>query len=137
MMFIVSLLSMYIECLTGLHLLTVKKVFRYLKGTISFGVFYKKEGFEGLNVYFDSDHAGDVEDRKSTSSYVFMLSVGAVSWSSKKQAIMTLSTTEAEFIAVASCACQAIWLRRILQQLGHNQEGSTTIHCDNSYAITL
>jgi len=50
---------------------------------------------------------------------------------------VTLSTTEAEFIAVTSCACQTIWLRRILQQLGHNQEGSTTIHCDNSSAIKL
>jgi hypothetical protein len=66
-----------------------------------------------------------------------MFSARAVSWSSKKQPIVTLSTTEAEFIAVASCACQTIWLRRILQQLGHYQEGSTIIHCDNSSAIKL
>jgi hypothetical protein len=88
-------------------------------------------------VYSDSDYAGDIEDRKSTSGYVFMLNSGVVSWSSKKQPIVTLSTTEAEFIAVTSCACQAIWLRRILQQLGHNQEGPTTILCDNSSAIKL
>jgi hypothetical protein len=137
MMFVESLLSRYMECPTELHLQVAKRVFRYLKGTVSFGVFYKKGGFEGLNVYFDSDYAGDVKDRKSTSGYVFMLSAEAVSWSLKKQPIVTLSTTKAEFIAVASYACQAIWLRRILQQLGHNQEGFTTIHYDNSSAIKL
>jgi hypothetical protein len=137
MMFVVSLLSRYMECPTELHLQAAKRVFKYLKGTVSFGVFYKKGGFEGLNVYSDSDYAGDVEDRKSTSGYVFMLSSGVVSWSSKKQFIVILFTTKAKFIAVASCACQKIKLQRILQQLGHNQEGSTTIHCDNSSAIKL
>jgi hypothetical protein len=100
-------------------------------------VLYRKGGSESLSAYSDSDYAGDVEDRKSTSGYVFMLSSGAISWSSKKQPIVTLSTTEAEFISATSCACQAIWLRRILQQLGQNQKESTTIHCDNSSAIKL
>ncbi|PNX57099.1 hypothetical protein L195_g058524, partial [Trifolium pratense] len=56
----------------------------------------------------DSDYAGDLDDRKSTSGYVFLLSGAAVSWSSKKQPVVTLSTTEAEFIAAASCACQVL-----------------------------
>jgi len=136
-MFVVCLLSRYMECPTELHLMAAKRVFRYLKGTINFGVLYRKGGSESLSAYSDSDYAGDVEDRKSTSGYVFMLSSGAISWSSKKQPIVTLSTTEAEFISATSCACQAIWLRRILQQLGQNQEESTTIHCDNSSAIKL
>jgi len=136
-MFVVCLLSRYMECPTELHLMAAKRVFRYLKGTINFGVLYRKGGSESLSAYSDSDYAGDVEDRKSTSGYVFMLSSGAISWSSKKQPIVTLSTTEAEFISATSCACQAIWLRRILQQLGQNQKESTTIHCDNSSAIKL
>jgi hypothetical protein len=66
-----------------------------------------------------------------------MLGTGAVSWSSKKQPVVTLSTTEAEFIAAASCACQGVWLRRILEKLGHVQGMCTTIYCDNSSAIKL
>lgn len=57
----------------------------------------------------DSDYASDLEDRKSTLGYVFLLSSGVVSWSPKKQPIVILSTTEVEFIAIVSCACQAFW----------------------------
>ena len=65
-----------------------------------------------------------------------MMSSGAVAWSSKKQAIVTLSTTEAEFISAAACACQAIWMQRVLKQLRWNQE-SCVIYCDNSSTIKL
>ncbi|MCI13921.1 copia protein [Trifolium medium] len=65
-----------------------------------------------------------------------MLGSSPISWSSKKQAIVTLSTTEVEFVSAASCACQAIWLRRVLEQLKQVQ-GCTTIHCDNSSSIKL
>lgn len=66
-----------------------------------------------------------------------MLSSEAILWSSKKQHVVTLSTTEAEFIDAASSACQAIWQRRILQQLSHKQCKSAVIFCDNSSAIKL
>ncbi|XP_038877260.1 secreted RxLR effector protein 161-like, partial [Benincasa hispida] len=66
-------------------------------------------GNAGLLAYTDSDYVGDLEDRKSTSGYVFLMSSGAVSWCSKKQPIVTLSTTEAEFVATAICACQGVW----------------------------
>lgn len=137
MMFVVSLLSRYMERPTELHLQAAKRALRYLKGTLDFGLFYKKEGNEKLIGYTDSDYAGDQDDRKSTSGYVFMISSGAVSWSSKKQPVVTLSTTEAEFIAAASSACQVVWLRRILQELDHVQCKPTTVYCDNSSAIKL
>ena len=104
----VNLISRFMEHPTQLHLVAAKRILRYLKGTLGFGMFYKKGGKLKLIGYTDSDYAGDVEDRKSTSGYVFMLSSGAISWSSKKQPIVTLSTTEAEFITAASCSCQAI-----------------------------
>ena len=101
------------------------------------GIGYRKGGEGSLIAFADSDYAGDVDDRKSTSGYVFMLGTRVVSWSSRKQPVVTLSTMRAEFIQVASCACQGVWLRRILEKLGHVQGVCTTIYCDNSSAIKL
>lgn len=137
LMFVVSLISRYMAKPTQLHLQVAKRALRYLKGTINYGILYKKRGDEELIAFTDSDYAGDLEDRKSTSGYVFLMSGGAVSWSSRKQPIVTLSTTEAEFVAAAACACQAVWIRRILKKLGHSQEGCTTVMCDNSSTIKL
>ncbi|KAH9779134.1 hypothetical protein KPL71_007611 [Citrus sinensis] len=115
----------------------VKNIMRYLKGTIELGVFYKKGGNEGLVGYTDSNYAGDLNDRKSTSGYVFMLGSGAVAWSSKKQPIVTLSTIEAEFVAGVACASQAIWIKRIFEKLSLEESKCTTIYCDNSSTIRL
>ena len=79
MMFMVSLISRYMENPTELHLQATKRVLRYLKGTTGFGIFYKKGGDDELVAYTDNDYAGDLEDRKSTSGYVFLLSSGAIS----------------------------------------------------------
>ncbi|KAI3673912.1 hypothetical protein L6452_40043 [Arctium lappa] len=114
-----------------------KRVLRYLKGSMSFGIFYKKGRCEELVAYTDSDYARDLDDRRSTSGYVFLLSGGAVSWASKKQPVVSLSTSEAEFIAAAYCACQCVWTRRILEQFGVLKSGSSTILCDNDSTIKL
>ena len=117
MMFVVNLISRYMENPTELHLLAAKRLLRYLRGTTEFRIFYMKGGNKELLAYTDSDYARDLDDRKSTSGYVFLLCSAAVSWSSKKQPIVSLSTTEAEFIGAASCACQAIWLKMVLGKL--------------------
>ncbi|KAM1072945.1 hypothetical protein ACFX2B_017883 [Malus domestica] len=117
-MFVVSLISRFMEGPTEMHLAAAKRVLRYVKGTIGLGVLYRKGEHAELRGYTDSDYAGDLDDRKSTSGYLFMLGSGVVCWSSKKQPVVTLSTTETEFIATASSACQATWLRRIMKDLG-------------------
>ena len=108
LVFVVGLLSRYMENPTQLHLQLAKRVLRYIQGTIEFGIFYKKGGSDKLIAYTDSDYAGDVGDRKSTTGNVFLFGSGVVSWCSKKQPIVSLSTTKSEFTAAASCSCQAI-----------------------------
>ena len=87
--------------------------------------------------YTDSDYVGDLDDRKSTFGYVFLLSSGAVSIFSKKQPIVTLSTIEAEFVVAVGCASQAVWMRRVLEQLGYAQKKGTIVTYDNSSTIKL
>ncbi|KAF2300982.1 hypothetical protein GH714_018927 [Hevea brasiliensis] len=137
MMFVTCLISRYMTKPTKIHLQAAKRALRYLKGTVNYGIHYKKGGDGELLAFTDSDYAGDMEDRKSTSGYVFLMNSSAVSWCSKKQPIVTLSTTEAEFVAAAVCACQGVWIKRILKELGQFDGGCTTVMCDNSSTIKL
>ncbi|KAK2442007.1 putative mitochondrial protein [Trifolium repens] len=133
----VCLIARFMERPTEDHLVAAKRILRYLKGTANLGILYERGVKQALQGWTDSDYAGDVEDRKSTSGYVYTYGSSAISWSSKKQPIVTLSTTEAEFVAAASCACQGLWLKRILYQLGEDQGKGIVIFCDNSSSIKL
>lgn len=87
--------------------------------------------------FTNSDYVGSVEDRRSTSGYVFMLSGTVVTWSSQKQPVVTLSTAEVEFIVVAGSSCQAIWTQLVLKKIGYMGSESTVIFYDNSSTIKL
>lgn len=113
LMFGVSLTSIYMERPTKTHMDVAKRILRYLNGNTELG--YSKGTNVRLTGFSNSDYAGDVDDMNSTFGYVFMLGSGAISWSSKKHIVVTLSATEVEYIAAASCACQCVWLRRILE----------------------
>jgi len=108
MMFITCLISRYMAKPMDIHLQAAKRALRYLKGTINYGIYYKTAGDGKLLGFTDSDYVGDIKDRKSASGYVFLMNSSVVSWCSKKPAIVTLSTTKAEFVAVAVCACQGV-----------------------------
>ncbi|MCH81938.1 hypothetical protein A2U01_0002732 [Trifolium medium] len=90
---------------TYMHLTAAKRILRYLKGTMSLGILYKRGIDSHLQGWTDSDYVGDIDDRKSTSGYVFKFGSSDISWSSKKQPIVILSTTEVEFVAAASFMC--------------------------------
>ncbi|PNX68838.1 putative copia-type protein, partial [Trifolium pratense] len=135
--FSVCLIARYTDKPTDMHLTAAKRILRYLKGTMSLGILYKRGIEIQLQGWTDSDYVGDIDDRRSTSSYIFKHGSSAISWSSKKKPIVTLSTTEAEFVAAASCACQVVWLKKVLHQLGRAQEKSTVIFCDNNSSIKL
>ena len=87
--------------------------------------------------YSDSDFAGCIDDRKMTSSYAFHLGTNLISWESKKQPIVSMSSAEAEYVAATTAACHAAWLRRLLKDMGHTPKYPTSIFCDNNSAIQL
>lgn len=120
---------------TEAHLTAVKRILRYLKGTINLALKYKNES-SPLIGYSDADWAGDLDDRHSTTGNLFLLAGGAVSWKSKKQAVVALSTSEAEYVALSSATQEAIWLGRMLTELGMSQECVTLME-DNQGAIAL
>ncbi|KAA0033083.1 copia protein [Cucumis melo var. makuwa] len=136
-LFSVGLVSRFMESPTTTHLKVAKRILRYLRGTLDYGLFYSSSKEFKLEGYCDSDWAGDTNDRKSTSGYVFFIGNTAFTWSSKKQPIVTLSTCEAEYIAAASCVCHAVWLRNLLKTVGILQEDPTVIHIDNKSTIAL
>lgn len=106
-MFVVSLIRRFMARSTELHLQVAKRALQYLKGTVDYEIFYKKCGNKELVAFTDSDYAWDLEDKRSISGYVFMLSGEmlsgeAVCWSLKKQPTVTLSITKAEFVEAAT-----------------------------------
>jgi hypothetical protein len=139
--FVVCLLSKFMTDLKSSHMTTVKRVLRYVKGTTNLRVFYKRSAEnseDDLKVYTDSDYANDIEDKRNIFGYVFFLSGGAVAWSSKKQPVVTLSTTKAEYVAVvAARVCHNIWMKRVLNSLGFSSCKCVKIFCDNSSIIKL
>ena len=114
-----------------------KRILRYVNGTKQYGILYTVISDFRVVVYTDSDWAGSVDDRNSTSGYVFHLGSRAISWASKQQPIVSLSTTEDEYVAVTTTMCQAVWMRRMLGDLRQDQEGTTSIFQDNTSAIAL
>ncbi|KAL0549594.1 hypothetical protein IC582_014080 [Cucumis melo] len=136
-LFDVSMLSRFMTNPKRSHWEVGKRVLRYILGTINFGIYYKKVSESVLFDFCDSDRGGNVDDHKSTSSYVFSMGSCVFSWTSKKQSIFSLSTTETEYISLAITRCQALCLRWMLKELECTQRSETVLFCDNGSAITL
>ncbi|GJR55469.1 putative ribonuclease H-like domain-containing protein [Tanacetum coccineum] len=113
------------------HLLAVKRIFRYLKGKPSLGLWYSKESPLELVAYTDSDYAGATLDRKSTTGGCQFLGNRLISWQCKKQTVVATSTTEAEYVAAANCCGQVLWIQNQLLDYGYNFM-NTVIYIDNT-----
>jgi hypothetical protein len=135
--FAVNTLSQLLVEPRRVHLVAAKHVMRYLKGTIDYGVSYDGDHNFTLSGYTDSDWAGSVADRKNTSGCCFSLGLAMVSWQSRKQSSISLSTVEAEYIVACSASCEAIWLRKLLIDLFDLEMEATTILCDNQCCIKM
>jgi hypothetical protein len=134
-----SVVSRYMSKPSHEHWLLVKKLLRYLQGTRDLCLRYSADFENGLTLYgySDADWAGDKIDRHSTTGYIFFLAGAPVTWAAKKQPTVALSSTEAEYMAVTQACKEAIWLRRLLTDLGYNQEAPTIIYEDNQGCIEL
>jgi FtsZ-binding cell division protein ZapB len=119
------------------HLVAVKRIFKYLKGTLSYGLWYPRNQNFQLMAYSDADWANCVDERKSTSGGAFFLGDSLVAWLSKKQSSIALSTTEAEYIAAAACCTQVIWMIQALADLKVTYEEPIPLHCDNTSTISV
>ena len=123
-------------CLT--HWKVAKTILRYLKGTVDYSLCY--QGYDlHLRGYTDADWEGDLDERKSTYGLVFLLSNGSISWSSKKQPFIALSTMQVEFVAFSSPVQEAVWHKRFLDHLGVTATSidPMLVNCNSQAAIAF
>ena len=131
----VGVVSHFLSNPRRLHWEAVKWIMRYLRGTAKLKLTFGS-GKLVLVGYTDSDMAGDVNNRKSTSGYLMTFSGGVVSWQSRLQKCVALSTIEAEYIAVAEACKKLLWTKRFIHELEFKQQ-RYVVYCDNQNAFTL
>lgn len=140
--FAVNHLAQFMSNPAPVHWLGIKRIFRYLRGTSNQGLIYtgapSSSPSHNLSGWSDADWAGDLDTRRSTSGYVFQLDSQCVlSWQSRKQSIVALSSTEAEYIAAATATKELLWLQTIIYELGYSLSQPSIIYTDNQSCIGL
>jgi hypothetical protein len=135
--FAVNTLSQFMVEPRRVHWVSAKHVLRYLQGTVDYGLDYVRGDGVRLAGYADSDWAGSASDRRSTSGCCFGFGSAIVSWLSRKQKSVALSSAEAEYMAANLASCEALWLRKLLCGLFDAELSPTVIYCDNQSCIKL
>ncbi|XP_066354856.1 secreted RxLR effector protein 161-like [Miscanthus floridulus] len=137
--FIVGYVSRFMEDPREDYWAAVKRLLRYIKGTVDQWIVFPKTGESRLQltVFSDADMAGDIDGRRSTSGVLFFLGSSPISWLSLKQKVVALSTCEAEYVEVATAACQVVWLCRLLGELTSVEAHPPALMVDNQPAIAL
>jgi len=133
----VGIVSRYTNQPCSQHWIAVKRILRYLQGTANWCLDLSADPDAQLRGYCDADWANDPDTRCSVTGYVFSIGKGSITWSSKRQTTVALSTTEAEYMALSHAAREAIWLRQLLKELGFEQTKPTEIYSDNQGCIAL
>jgi hypothetical protein len=115
----------------------VVRILRYLKSAPGKGLMFSKNDHLDIEGYTDADWAGNLSDRKSTSGYFTFVGGNLVTWRSKKQKVVALSSAEAEFRGMAKGLCELLWLRRLLSEIGFAPNSEMNLYCDNKAAIEI
>ena len=134
-----SELSKYVQCPGKDHMDAANHVLRYLRGTYDQAIVYQRSSDMAsvLWGWVDSDWAADLDSRRSHTGYVLMMTGGAVSWKSRRQDCVSLSTSEAEYVAASQCGQEVLYLREILRDFGYAQEGPTNVYEDNLACVAM
>ena len=123
--------SQYLFAPQSTHYTVVLRILRYLKGTLFHGLFYSAQSPLILRAFSDADWAGNPTNRRSTTSYCFLLGSSLISWQSKKQIHVAYSSTEVEYHTLADTTSELLWLRWLLKDLGVFTSFATLLYCDN------
>lgn len=135
--FAVNYASRHMEKPAQIHVNAVKRILRYIRGTIGYGISYKSNMNVVLSCFSDADYAGDVDTRCSTSGYLFLVGTGAISWASEKQKTVAQSTTESEYIAASQAVKELVWLKLLLRDLSSETIDIPILGIDNQSAIKI
>lgn len=135
--FTVNKLAHHMSSPTPTHWSAVKRLFRYLKGTLHHGLLLCRSDDLSLKAFSDSDFGGDLVDGKSTCAYVVFLGSTPISWRSRKQRGIARSSTEAEYRALATATSEICWVHHLFRDLGIPNSRPPTIFCDNMIATRL
>ncbi|GMI68566.1 cysteine-rich RLK (RECEPTOR-like protein kinase) 8 [Hibiscus trionum] len=119
------------------HFQAVKQILRYLQGSIDFGLRFTKASRLNITAFADANSGSDLDDCRSTSGFCLFFGGNPVSWGSKKQSVVSRSTAEAEYRAVACATSEVLWLFSLLQELHVSCDGTPVLWCDNSSAIAV
>ncbi|KAM2009450.1 hypothetical protein ACFX16_004219 [Malus domestica] len=133
----VSIVSQFMHSPTTTHLKIVHRILRYLKDSVGRDILMKKNNHTTIIGYTDADWAGNSIDRKSTTGFCTFVGGNLVTWKSKKQSVVARSSAEAEYRAMASTACELIWLKGLLGDLGFSHTQPMSMFCDNQAAMHI
>jgi hypothetical protein len=119
------------------HLQAVKRIFRYLSGTCEYGILFARGGHLELTGFSDSDYAGDPESGRSTTGFVFFLGGSPITWFSKKQPTVAISSCKAEYRSMSEATRETVWLNTLLDDFGVKSPEPALLHCDNESSIKI
>jgi histone deacetylase 1/2 len=135
--FSVNKVCQFLHAPTTVHWTAVKRILRYVSGTVSLGLTFRRSSSTLVSAFSDADWAGCVDDRRSTGGFAVYFGPNLISWSARKQATVSRSSTEAEYKSLANATAEIIWIESLLKELGIRRYETSCLWCDNMGATYL